>query len=218
MTGPKRQRAPHTSHRPADENAAKAGEPADAPEPEQDLFREAMGDVQPIEKDRHVPEVSFRTPVPISEREREVLRELDRILSGERPLELWDTGELREGSVKGLDPRIMKRLRRGEFTVQADLDLHGIDAATARGLLERFIADCHAEGLRCLRVVHGRGRNSPGGVPVLKDNLPRWLARGPARLIVLAYASATPRDGGSGASYILLRKQRAHGGRRGSRP
>jgi DNA-nicking Smr family endonuclease len=172
----------------------------------QDLFSEAMANVQPIASDRHVPEITFRKPVPISEREREVLRELDEIVSGERPFELRDSEGSLEGSVRGLDPRVVKQLRRGEFTVQADLDLHGVDAGTARGLVERFITDCHAQGLRCIRVVHGRGKNSPGGTPVLKESLPRWLARGPARLIVLAYTSATAKDGGAGATYVLLRK------------
>ena len=175
------------------------------------LFDEAMAGVQPIEHDRHLPQISFRRPTSISEHESEVLRELDRIISGEAPFTFVDSDELIEGAVTGFDPRTVRQLRRGEFTLQADLDLHGIDAATARPLVERFITDCHARGLRCVRIVHGRGRGSPGGIPVLKSNLPRWLARGPARLIVLAYTSALPRDGGTGATYVLLR---ARGSRR----
>ena len=187
------------------------------PQPEVDeqaQFEEAMAGVQPIERDRHLPQITFRTPTSISEREREVLRELDRIVSGEEPFEPGDSDEFMEGAVRGFDPRTVRQLRRGEFTLQADLDLHGLDAATARPLLERFIGDCHARGLRCVRVVHGKGRNSPDGVPVLKANLPRWLARGPARLLVLAYTSAQPKDGGTGATYVLLRSR---GGRRRKR-
>lgn len=187
------------------------------PEPdEQALFNEAMADVQPLERDRHLPKISFRQPVSISEHEREVLLELDRIVSGEAPFELGDSDEFMEGAVRGFDPRTVRQLRRGEFTLQADLDLHGLDAATARPLLERFITDCHTRGLRCVRIVHGRGRNSPDGIPVLKSNLPRWLARGPARLLVLAYTSALPRDGGTGATYVLLRSRGGRRGRRGS--
>ena len=189
------------------------------PQPEPDeraLFDEAMADVQPLERDRHLPKISFRQPVSISEHEHEVLRELDRIVSGEAPFELRDSDEFMEGAVRGFDPRTVRQLRRGEFTLQADLDLHGTDAATARPLLERFITDCHARGLRCVRIVHGRGRNSPDGIPVLKSNLPRWLARGPARLLVLAYTSALPRDGGTGATYVLLRSRGGRRGRRGS--
>ena len=103
------------------------------------------------------------------------------------PFDVRDSDEVMEGCVPGLDPRVLRRLRRGEFTPQADLDLHGSDAATARVLVEAFVVESHGRGLRCLRIVHGRGRRSPNGEAVLKPSLPRWLARGPARLIVLAY-------------------------------
>jgi DNA-nicking Smr family endonuclease len=168
-----------------------------------------MADVQPIARDRIAPEMHYRTPVTISQHERAVLRELDELVAGEGDVELADPDDTLQGAVPGLDPRVVKRLRKGEFTLQADLDLHGSDAQTARGLLERFLIDTHGRGLRCVRVVHGRGKNSPGGVPVLKANLPRWLARGPARHLVLAYTSATPQDGGAGATYVLLRRGRA---------
>ena len=191
-------------------------EPPDSDAAEHALFADAMADVAPLESDRHVPGITVRRPVPLSEREREVLLELDRFTAGEGPFELPDSDEFLEGAVCGLDWRVVKQLRKGEFTIQADLDLHGTDAPTARSRVESFILDCHAHGLRCVRVVHGRGRNSPGGVPVLKANLPRWLSRGPARHIVLAYTSALPTDGGTGASYLLLRKARARRKRPGS--
>ena len=173
---------------------------------DEELFEAEVADVRPLEQDRRPPELGSRKPLPLSEREREVLEELERLVSGEAPFDLRDSDEYLEGRVPGLDPRVLKSLRRGEFTVQADLDLHGRDAATARVEVERYICRCHELGLRCIRIVHGRGRNSPGRVPVLKESLPRWLARGPARRIVLAYASATPQDGGVGATYVLLRK------------
>ena len=168
-------------------------------------FEEAMSGVRPLERDQHLPQIRYRPPKAVSEHEREVLRELDALVAGGGD-ELGDRAERHEGKVPGLDPRVMKQLRRGEFTVQGDLDLHGVDAETARGLVEHFILDAQKRGLRCVRIVHGRGKNSPDGVPVLKTRLPRWLARGPARLVVLAYTSAARHDGGAGASYILLRR------------
>lgn len=171
-----------------------------------ELFRDAVSDVQPLENDRLLPRPVLRKPVPLSERERDALGELDRIASGEGPFEAHDSEDVVEGAVRGLDPRVLGDLRRGEFTIQADLDLHGTISRDARALVERFLVDAHARGLRCLRIVHGRGRNSPGGVPVLKQSLPRWLGRGPARRIVLAYATARPQDGGIGATCVLLRK------------
>ena len=179
------------------------------PDPEGELFDEAMSGVEPLVQDRSVPEIVFRTPVPQSARDREALRELDRLVSGDAPLPVQDTDEYIEGAISGLDPRVLRKLRKGEFTLQADLDLHGSNAETARGLLERFIEECHARGLRCVRIIHGRGRRSPGGVPVLKSSLPRWLSRGPVRQVVLAYASAPQHDGGAGATYVLLRRRRA---------
>jgi len=175
---------------------------------EADAFEAAMADVRPIAQDRLAPEPVSRPLPSIDEREREVLLELDAIVRGEAPLPLEETDEFLRGAVPGLDPRVLRDLRRGEFTVQDELDLHGCDSETARGLLERFLIASHRSGLRCVKVVHGRGRRSLDGIPVIKRQFPRWLARGPARHIVLAYTSARPRDGGAGASYVLLRKGR----------
>ena len=166
-----------------------------------------MADVAPIPQDRLAPEPIWRDPMTLSERERDVLRALDELVEGVRPLAPEDTDEHIQGSVPGLDPRVMRQLARGELAIQAELDLHGCTAETARGLLERFIVDANARGLRCVKIVHGRGRRSRGGVPVLKRQLPRWLGRGPARHIVLGYTSARPNDGGAGASYVLLRRR-----------
>ncbi len=171
-----------------------------------EAWSDAVAGVQPIARTQRTPQPRYFEPVALSAREREVMRELDALLNGDLPFGTRHDDEVIEGCVPGLDPRVLRRLRRGEFTPQADLDLHGTDAETARGLVESFIVESHARGLRCLRIVHGRGRRSPNGEAVLKPALPRWLARGPARLIVLAYTSAPRADGGTGASYVLLRK------------
>lgn len=170
------------------------------------LFAEAVAGVAPLPQTRRPPAPVYREPIPLSEREREVIRELDALVSGEAPFDERESDEFMTGCVPGLDPRVLRSLRKGEFTPQGDLDLHGCDAATARALVESFLVTAHARGLRCLRIVHGRGHRSPNGEAVLKPSLPRWLARGPARLIVLAYSSALPADGGTGAMYVLLRK------------
>lgn len=169
-------------------------------------FAEAMEGVRKLSSERRGPQICYREPVRLSDREREVMRALDALVNGETPFDLRDSEELTQGSVPGLDPRVLRRLRRGEFTLQADLDLHGCDAKTARALVEGFIVESHARGLRCVRIVHGRGNRSRNGEAVLKPSLPRWLARGPARQIVLAWTAARQADGGVGASYVLLRK------------
>ena len=179
-----------------------------AREPDEDeaLFAEAVAGVAPLVQTRRPPAPVYREPIPLSEREREVIRELDALVNGEAPFDVRHSDEFMSGCVPGLDPRVLRQLRKGEFTPQADLDLHGSDAASARALVESFIVGAHARGLRCLRIVHGRGNRSPNGEAVLKPSLPRWLGRGPARLIVLAYSSAPPTDGGTGATYVLLRR------------
>ena len=179
------------------------------PDEDDALFAEAMAGVQVISQTIRPLAPVYREPIPLSEREREVIRELDALVNGDAPFDLTHSDEFMSGCVPGLDPRVLRQLRKGEFTPQADLDLHGCDAATARVLVEDFVVDAHARGLRCLRIVHGRGKRSPNGEPVLRPSLPRWLARGPARLIVLAYASAPPTDGGTGASYVLLARHKA---------
>jgi DNA-nicking Smr family endonuclease len=186
-----------------------AREPDDA---DRLAFEEAMEGVRVLKQDRLAPGPIWRKLASISDREREVLRSLDDLVSGAAPLPVDEGHELLQGQVPGLDARVVKQLARGEFTVQGEFDLHGIDAATARELIERFLLDAHARQLRCVKIVHGKGRGSPDGIPVLKSQLPRWLARGPARQLVLAYTSAPPHDGGAGATYVLLRRQRVRAG------
>ncbi|ROR32242.1 Smr/MutS family protein [Inmirania thermothiophila] len=102
----------------------------------------------------------------------------------------------------GLDRRILRRLRRGHYAVGDQIDLHGLRADEAREALAAFLRRSLGRGVRCVRVIHGKGLRSPGGEPVLRRAVPRWLAR---RDEVLAFCSAPPADGGLGALYVLLR-------------
>ena len=108
----------------------------------------------------------------------------------------------------GLDPRLMRRLRRGDFAWQAYIDLHGMTTEEARPAVDRFLIEAVRVGHRCVLIVHGRGHNSKDQTPVLKERLKVWLARGSAARIVLAFATARPSDGGAGALYVLLRRDR----------
>lgn len=95
----------------------------------------------------------------------------------------------------------LKRLRRGQYAVQAAIDLHGLGRAAAHGALRDFIGASAAAGLRCVRVIHGKGRRSGSRGPVLKRVVDHWLRR---MEVVAAFASARPVDGGTGAVYVLL--------------
>ncbi len=103
------------------------------------------------------------------------------------------------------DPRLVKRLRRGEFRVQEEIDLHGFTQAEAHRELEIFLRESAGRGLRCVRVIHGKGKNSPEGLPVLRRKVPQWLTVGANARLVAAFVSAPPRDGGTGALHVLLR-------------
>ena len=96
---------------------------------------------------------------------------------------------------------VMRRLKRGQIAVEAEIDLHGLRQHAAQAALRQFLNDCLHRGLRCVRVIHGKGlRSGPGG-PVLKLSVHHWLHKVEN---VAAFAAAQPADGGSGAVYVLL--------------
>ncbi|TDJ48557.1 MAG: DNA mismatch repair protein MutS [Gammaproteobacteria bacterium] len=97
--------------------------------------------------------------------------------------------------------RILRQLRRGQFAIEDEIDLHGLTAEVARTELHTFIHDARTHGLNCVRVVHGKGLGSGSKGPVLKAGVNHWLSRWDA---VAAFCSARPRDGGTGAVYVLL--------------
>lgn len=134
-----------------------------------------------------------------------VMRELDDLVSGAAPFDFADTDEYVEASVRGLDRRIVRKLRAGDFSVQGHLDLHGMRREEARAAVAEFVEKAHLEGRKCVLIVHGRGLGSKDNVPVLKEKLTAWLTRGAIGKRVLAFTSARPFDGGTGAVYVLLR-------------
>ena len=180
------------------------------PQDERAAFLAAMADVRRLRTEPRIeappPALQFQR-APVSE-EAEALAALSDLVSGAGEFDLSDSTEYVEGAVVGLDARILRRLRRGQFAYQAYLDLHGMSAAPARLAVESFIAGAVKAGHRCVLIVHGRGHNSKDNVPVLKQHLKGWLAAGRVGRAVLAFTSARPPDGGTGALYVLLRRRR----------
>ncbi len=178
-------------------------------EDEHALFRRAVADVRPLANDR----ADIRPPPPPP---RPRPRDEDEPV-GERPL----PGGLPEppcadpaaveadGALlycrPGVQQRVVRRLRRGRYTPGADLDLHGLTRREAHPRLDAFLAECRRRGIRCARIVHGKGQRSAEGGPVLKGAVDGWLRR---REEVLAFASAPAAHGGTGAVYVLLRAPR----------
>lgn len=138
----------------------------------------------------------------------EALAELSDLVAGNGSFDISQTTEFVEGAVLGLDRRLLRRLRNGEFAYQSYLDLHGKTSEQARAAVDSFLTDAYRRGYRCVLIVHGRGHNSTDQVPVLKRKVTAWLSRGSWARCVLAFTSARSCDGGSGALYVLLRRKR----------
>ena len=164
------------------------------------LFREAIGPVRELDPVAPAPRAAPPKPEARSFQrdEEEALR-----LSHESPFEaaLDVFGESLEYLRDGLPPKLLKRLKRGHFSVQDELDLHRMNRAQAEAVLRMFLAESRKRGWRCLRIVHGKGLGSGEAGPVLKAMVDRFLR---LRGDVLAFASAPAREGGSGAVVVLL--------------
>src|SRR5206468_3173976 len=152
-------------------------------------FQQAVADVVPLDdRDRQRVEAPLpaRPGRPLISDETEALTELAELVAGRAPFDITDTDEYVEGAVVGLDPRILSKLRRGEFVAQTHLDLHGMTAENARAAVDHFLLAAYRAGHRCVLIVHGKGRNSKDQIPVLKIRLAVWLARGQWSRLVLA--------------------------------
>ncbi len=113
------------------------------------------------------------------------------------------------GGARDGDKRLMRRLRDGDYPIEARLDLHGHTREEATGALERFVVQSVTDGRRCVLVIHGRGLNSGEGGPVLGEAVQRALSAGAVARAILAFTHAGPAHGGNGATLVLLRKKKA---------
>ena len=179
---------------------------------QEDLFSKAMRDVAPIAaKGREVmPPVAEGTGLSQTVDPAQALHDL---LEGRVEFALYNTDEYMEGHVVGVDPAILGRMRAGQISPEAHLDLHGQNARQAFDSLTWFIKNSYQRNLRTVTVVTGRGKNSPNGVGILRPLLQEWLTKDPFKRVVLAFCTAPPSDGGPGAVYVLLRKYKKSRGK-----
>lgn len=180
------------------------------------VFRAAVRDVKPLEQ--APPAAGLATPKPRAHRRKPTSAAEDaaRTMSGAAPLHAQgsaaDTlssevepiagGDVLSFQRGGVRMQVMRRLRRGLYPVEDELDLHGLSQSEARYRLAEFIAISRDAGRRCVRIIHGKGYRSGARGPVLKTAVNLWLRR---HLDVMAFASARVIDGGTGALYVLLR-------------
>ncbi len=168
----------------------------------ENLFKAAVKDARPLNTDRihHQPPKPKPIPQQFIRDERQAL--VDSLSDGYFPADELESGEellyLREGQ----SPAVLSKLRRGHWVVQANLDLHGMISDEARATVAEFLAGCKKRGIRCVRIVHGKGLGSRNKEPILKNKVRHWLMQ---KDEVIAYAQARANDGGSGAVIVLLK-------------
>ena len=169
---------------------------------EKNLFINAAGAVNRLPDKRRAP---LKKAPPSTEPRQQQLD--DRAVLVEAISDEFDIGTLLDVDEHmsfrrpGIGIDVTRRLRRGEWSIQRQLDLHGLRSDDARDTLSHFIREAHKHGIRCVRVVHGKGLGSPGKAPVLKSKVHSWLVQ---KKEVLAFVQAKPADGGAGALVVLL--------------
>jgi DNA-nicking Smr family endonuclease len=192
----------------AEQQAARLAAAAKA-KAEKELFSRAVGPVKALPA-KHLPgNPGHRAslppvqpaPIPVQQ-QRDELAVMREAISDEFDVEsLLDTDEALSFRRPGMGPDVVRKLRRGGWSIQGQLDLHGLRREDAREALAQFIKDAHKTGWRCVRVVHGKGLGSPGKTPVLKGKVQSWLIQ---KQEVLAFVQARPAEGGAGALVVLL--------------
>lgn len=169
---------------------------------DKDLFVKAAGAVKPLpEKRKAILKKEPPQPIPV-QRQRDEQAVLKEAISDEFDVSsLLDTDAHLSYARPGIGADVTRKLRQGHWSIQRELDLHGLRTEAAREALGQFIREARKHGIRCVRVVHGKGLGSPGKTPVLKSRVQSWLVQ---KNEVLAFVQAKPADGGAGALVVLL--------------
>jgi DNA-nicking Smr family endonuclease len=167
---------------------------------DKDLFRRAVSDARPLEHGRHEPTRPRPDPRAAFRRadERAVLEESLLHAAADLGVETGDEILYRRA---GVSDAVLRNLRRGRYAIEEEIDLHGLTAVEARDAVRSFLSSAAARRLACVRIVHGKGRGSGPRGPVLKKSVNLWLRKHDD---VLAFCSARPAHGGTGAIYVLL--------------
>ena len=173
---------------------------------EKNLFIRAAGAVQPLPDKRRVLLKKERPLPTVMQHQQDEKAVLIEAISDEFDVgTLLDVDELLSFRRPGIGTDVTRKLRRGDWSIQRQLDLHGLRRDEARERLSFFIREAHKHGIRCVRVVHGKGLGSPGKAPILKSRVHSWLVQ---KNEVLAFVQAKPADGGAGALVVLLMASR----------
>ena len=174
----------------------------DKPEKKQDsdLFLETIGKITPIKSDKRSI-ASKQKPKPYPKKKTPLIT--DKLtLAQTEPVNALHAEDTFSYTASGLQKNVLKKMRRGHYGLDAQLDLHGLTSAEARRELVKFLHYCEQDGCRCVRIIHGKGYRSENNLPVLKNDLNIWLRQ---HQEVQAFCSTAQKDGGAGAVFVLLR-------------
>jgi len=174
-----------------------------------ELFRAAVSDAEPLPANQAEPYRQRPPPVPRPQPPEDEPEDLELLAESQ-----VETQDYLLYARPGVQKRVVAELQRGRIEPELEVDLHGLRAEHARALLKDFFADCRLRRVRCARIIHGKGRGASERQPVLKCKVNYWLR---LRADVLAFCSATRRDGGTGAVYVLLRNPDKAGAARRAR-
>ena len=171
------------------------------------LFQAAVGKVARLPEPR-LANLRPAPPPPIPKQQQlDEAAALQEAISDEVDItSLLDTDDHLSFRRPGVGTDVTHKLRKGKWSIQRQIDLHGLRSEEARDTLSAFIRESHRQGIRCIRVIHGKGLGSPGKAPVLKDKVRRWLVQ---KSEVVAFVQAPPAQGGTGALLVLLQPVRA---------
>ncbi len=172
-------------------------------DPELSLFRTLIGAVKPVKQDTIAPKPKRIKPVP-RQRHLDDMQVRDELLALPADMAELETGEELVYLKPGVQQNVLRKLRRGQYSIGAELDLHGLTSVEARRKVALFLQECRHHQVHCVRIIHGKGYGSKDKQPVLKHKVNNWLRQHEQ---VLAFASARAFDGGTGAVYVLLKRQ-----------
>lgn len=208
VLAPKPEAAPQQSKQAAPPPPPKPKKGSAAPDDEEEMFLMAMGGVTPIvNRGSAAPPPKDLRP-KIASDEAEALAQLAELVTAQGAFTVVATDSAIEAAAPGVDQRLIASVRKGNFPVQGKLDVTKVPLVDAPNQVERFLADARRDGKRCVLLVLSTAPDARPQLPVLKDQLKGWISRGRIAKSVLAFATARPQDGGAGALYVLLRRER----------
>ena len=175
---------------------------------ERNSFLDEVADVRPLKSEKRVEEVKNKpSPKPRFSQHEDESEQTSKNTMLSDPADLRDAvvDDVLFFSRAGIQQKVQKKLRRGELPIEEELDLHGYTVNEAKMAIQDFLFECKRQHIRYIRIIHGKGYRSDQKIPVLKTHVAYWL---PQLSNVLAFSSALPKDGGTGAIYVILKSSR----------